>query len=150
MSTFCCERFEFEARLPEGWAAKESDVSVVFKPAADEFGPSLVVTPVTGVPPELSLHRGGIEFFKAAIEREVVDAEFGNEEKFFVDGVEAVAFNVGYAYVTGDGNVAPVAKMQVYLKWGDRVVSITGTTTPDDFEARYPTFRDFVLSFRFR
>ncbi|MHA1730754.1 MAG: hypothetical protein ACTSU5_02370 [Promethearchaeota archaeon] len=147
---FVNEKLGISLEVPEGWTAKngEGDESVVVKPQGVDFGPNVTIT-AAEIYPELSLHSGGIDFFQSLLKDEVGLAEFGNEEAFTLNGREAIAFNLAYAHDTDEGEPIHVTKMMVYVKEGGRVVAIAGTTTPDDFEERYPTFRDVAASVDF-
>lgn len=143
--------FGFKATLPEGWAAEQQDDKVLIKPLDQKVGPNITITRVDDVPASLSLHKGGGTFFQKALEDQLGKVEFGNTQVLEIHGHEAIAFNMGYTYVLEDqasGEIVPthVAKMQVYLKEGPKVWSITGSTTTDKFEDTYPTFRDFAAS----
>ncbi len=141
------EKYGVKVTIPEGWTAVEGDDSLTIKMIGAEFGPNITISR-TEAPEELKLHQGGLDFFKKLIKEEVGDVEFGNEECITVNGHEGIAFNLGYSYELETGQIH-VAKMQVYLKEKDKILSIAGTTTPDDFEDRYETFQEIASTVDF-
>ena len=141
------ERIGFSVEIPDGWrVASEDEASVLFKEEGREFGPNVLVS-ADEIPEGLSLHEGGLTFFERQFEEQFPDADFGNEQRIEIDGREAIAFNVGYAYDTDDGQV-PVVKMAVFVRDGTRLFSVVGTSSPAEFEEKYPTFQGFALTLR--
>ncbi|MBD3268418.1 hypothetical protein GF373_17260 [bacterium] len=144
---YTSEKFGFTAQVPDGWRPSEAEHAVTFKPEGEDTGPNITVTPAPDqAPNDLSLHKGGLAFFKKVVQDQIDSTvEFGNEQCFENNGHEAIAFNLAYSY-NFDDKLLHVAKMQVFYKKDGQILSITGTTTAEDFEDRYPVFRAFTES----
>src|SRR5271157_96567 len=133
--------FEFEVSTPDGWSTEKGGNGVVF--TYDEEPDVKVLITFNKVPEQLDLHEGGLEFFIDEIKKQLADAEFRNEDKVEINGLQAIEFE----FLHEQAGVQ-VHKLQTFVKDGERLYSITCIAPEEKFYGAKPMFEVFTDSFR--
>ncbi|OLS12613.1 MAG: hypothetical protein RBG13Loki_3758, partial [Promethearchaeota archaeon CR_4] len=126
-------KFEFEIDAPEEWTSDRKDTGVVF---TYDLDPTVkVIITFNKVPASLDIHKGGLEFFVNEVKKQLEDAEFRNEERVEINGLPAIQFEFLHTQ-----KEQRVHKLQVFVKDGERLYSITCIAPEEKFYGAKPMF----------